>query len=166
MTFVAASGDRANRIWQLPEATQELCERRKALEAWNGAARRLHGAARPTTWPRASPACTWGSMSSRPTIRPAAGRSPTTTATPAINDLYLTYVIINPQADRSKSASQRTGSTFLTAGVVDRDADGITVRGAKMLATGGIMANEVLVTCIQPLQPGDETLRRVRSPYR
>ena len=25
-----------------------------------------------------------------------------------------------------------------------------------MLATGGIMANEVLVTCIQPLQPGDE----------
>ena len=33
---------------------------------------------------------------------------------------------------------------------------GITVRGAKMLATGGIMANEVFVTCIQPLQPGDE----------
>ncbi len=25
-----------------------------------------------------------------------------------------------------------------------------------MLATGGVMANEVFVTCIQPLQPGDE----------
>ena len=25
-----------------------------------------------------------------------------------------------------------------------------------MLATGGIMANEIFVTCIQPLQPGDE----------
>ena len=71
------------------------------------------------------------------------------------HDLYLTYVIINPQADRSKSAS-RQQDEFLTAGVVDRDASGITVRGAKMLATGGIMANEVLVTCIQPLQPGDE----------
>ena len=71
------------------------------------------------------------------------------------NDLYLTYVIINPQADRSKSASQQK-DTFLSAGVVDRDAEGITVRGAKMLATGGIMANEVFVTCIQPLQPGDE----------
>jgi len=36
MTFVADSGERANRIWQLPESYQELCERRKALEAWNG----------------------------------------------------------------------------------------------------------------------------------
>ena len=35
------------------------------------------------------------------------------------------------------------------------------MRGAKMLATGGIMANEVFVTCIQPLQPGDETLRHL-----
>jgi 4-hydroxyphenylacetate 3-monooxygenase len=71
------------------------------------------------------------------------------------NDVYLTYVIINPQADRSKSASQQKGE-YLSAGVVDRDAEGITVRGAKMLATGAIMANEVFVTCIQPLQPGDE----------
>ena len=44
----------------------------------------------------------------------------------------------------------------MTAGVVDQDADGITVRGAKMLATAGIMANEMLVTCIQPLGTGDE----------
>src|SRR5471030_2492119 len=71
------------------------------------------------------------------------------------NDLYLTYVIINPQADRSKGASQQK-DPYLATGVVDRDTAGITVRGAKMLATGGIMANEVLVTCIQPLQPGDE----------
>ena len=83
------------------------------------------------------------------------GRSRTITVTPAIDDLYLTYVIINPQADRSKSAS-RQKDEFLAAGVVDRDASGVTVRGAKMLATGGIMANEVFVTCIQPLQPGDE----------
>jgi 4-hydroxyphenylacetate 3-monooxygenase len=40
--------------------------------------------------------------------------------------------------------------------VVDRDATGITVRGAKMLATGAVMADEVLVTCIQPLAKGDE----------
>ena len=30
------------------------------------------------------------------------------------------------------------------------------MRGAKMLATGGIMANEVFVTCIQPLRRGEE----------
>jgi 4-hydroxyphenylacetate 3-monooxygenase len=71
------------------------------------------------------------------------------------NDIYLTYVIINPQADRSRTASQQA-DPFLTAGIVDRDTRGITIRGAKMLGTGAIMANEVLVTCIQPLQPGDE----------
>jgi 4-hydroxyphenylacetate 3-monooxygenase len=71
------------------------------------------------------------------------------------NDLYLTYVIINPQADRSKGAAEQA-DPFLTAGVVDRDAEGITVRGAKMLATGGVVANEVFVTTLQPLQRGEE----------
>jgi 4-hydroxyphenylacetate 3-monooxygenase len=70
------------------------------------------------------------------------------------SDTFLTYVIINPQADRSKAAHEQA-SEYLTAGVVDEDSEGITVRGAKMLATSGIMANEVFVTCIQPLAPGD-----------
>ena len=71
------------------------------------------------------------------------------------NELYLTYAIINPQADRSKGASEQQ-DPFLTAGVVDQDSEGITIRGAKMLATGGVMANEVLVTCIQPLGKDEE----------
>jgi 4-hydroxyphenylacetate 3-monooxygenase len=70
-------------------------------------------------------------------------------------DLYLTYVIINPQADRSKEAGEQA-DPFLTAGVVDRDAEGITIRGAKMLATGGVVADEVFVTTIQPMRPGEE----------
>src|SRR3546814_18093877 len=71
------------------------------------------------------------------------------------NDLFLTYVIINPQADRSKAAHEQADE-FLTAGIVDEDSSGLTLRGAKMLATSGIMANEVFVSCIQPLGPGDE----------
>src|SRR5205814_1059143 len=71
------------------------------------------------------------------------------------SDLYLAYVIINPQADRSKAASEQQ-DRFLTAGLVDQDSEGITIRGGKMLATGGVFANEVLVTCIQPLRAGDE----------
>ena len=66
-----------------------------------------------------------------------------------------TYVIINPQADRSRAAHQQRDE-HLTVAVVDEDAAGLTVYGAKMLATGAIMANEILVACIQPLQPGDE----------
>jgi len=71
------------------------------------------------------------------------------------NDLFLTYVIINPQADRSKAAHEQADE-FLTAGIVDEDSSGLTLRGAKMLATSGIMANEVFVSCIQPLGLGDE----------
>src|SRR5271165_3384425 len=71
------------------------------------------------------------------------------------NDLYLTYVIINPQADRSKAASEQQ-DRYLSACVVDEDGEGVTIRGGKMLATGGVMANEVFVTCIQPLREGEE----------
>jgi 4-hydroxyphenylacetate 3-monooxygenase len=71
------------------------------------------------------------------------------------NDFYLTYVLINPQADRSKGPGEQT-DPFLSAGVVDQDAEGVTIRGGKMLATGGVFANEVFVTCIQPLREGEE----------
>src|SRR4029077_5589128 len=71
------------------------------------------------------------------------------------NDLFLTYVIINPQSDRAKNPHQQT-DTLLTARICDQDSQGITVKGAKMLGTSAIMANEVFVTSIQPLQPGDE----------
>src|SRR3546814_15567834 len=52
--------------------------------------------------------------------------------------------------------SHEQADEFLTAGIVDEDSSGLTLRGAKMLATSGIMANEVFVSCIQPLGPGDE----------
>src|SRR5471032_1255053 len=36
MSFATGKGERANRIWQLPESYEELCQRRRALEAWSG----------------------------------------------------------------------------------------------------------------------------------
>jgi 4-hydroxyphenylacetate 3-monooxygenase len=71
------------------------------------------------------------------------------------NDLFLTYAIINPQADRSKPASNQPGAS-LAVRLCGQDRRGITVSGTKMLATSAIMANEVFVTSIQPLAPGDE----------
>jgi 4-hydroxyphenylacetate 3-monooxygenase len=44
------------------------------------------------------------------------------------------------------------------ARIVDEDAGGITIRGAKMLGTSSIMANEVFVANLQPLKPGEEAL--------
>jgi 4-hydroxyphenylacetate 3-monooxygenase len=156
MTFVTteARGERANRIWQLPRSYSELVERRKALEAWAELHCGFLGRA-----PDHVASCVSGmymGIEAFEAYDPARARALADYYRYARdNELYLTYVIINPQADRSKTASEQQ-DPFLTAGVVDEDAEGITVRGAKMLATGGVMANEVFVTCIQPLREGDE----------
>lgn len=70
-------------------------------------------------------------------------------------DHWLSYVIINPQADKSKQARDQPGGD-LVARIVDEDAGGITIRGAKMLATAGVMANEIMISGIVALLPGDE----------
>lgn len=70
-------------------------------------------------------------------------------------DLYAAYVIIPPHIDRSRPAHQQEDSQ-LYAGVVEERADGIVVSGAQMLGTGGAIANEMFMSCIVPLGPGDE----------
>ena len=156
MTFEVpdGAGGRANRIWQLPESYEELLARRRALEAWT----ELHGGFLGRA-PDHVASCIAGMYMGLETFEAYDGRRAAALADyyryARDNELYLTYVIINPQADRSKAASEQA-DPHLTAGVVDEDSEGLTIRGAKMLATGGIMANEVLVTCIQPLRPGDE----------
>ncbi|TCT06166.1 4-hydroxyphenylacetate 3-hydroxylase family protein [Aquabacter spiritensis] len=154
MTFETDTGTRANRIWQLPESYEDLKTRRAGLEAWTELHAGFLGRA-----PDHVASCISGMYMGLDAFEahdPARARALADYYRYARdNDLYLTYVIINPQADRSKSAAAQD-DPYLSTGIVDQDAEGITVRGAKMLATGGIMANEVFVTCIQPLQPGDE----------
>ena len=75
------------------------------------------------------------------------------------NDHYVTYVIVNPQGDRSKATSDQ-GDEFHTVAIVDEDSEGIVVKGAKMLGTATAMCNEVLVASLMPLQEGGGALRR------
>ncbi len=154
MTYDMDDGTRASRIWQLPGSYEELKARRQGLEAWAELHAGFLGRA-----PDHVASCISGLYMGLEVFKAYDSDRAKALADyyryARDNDLYLSYVIINPQADRSTSASQQK-DTFLSTGVVDRDAEGITVRGAKMLATGGIMANEVFVTSIQPLQPGDE----------
>src|SRR3981189_1470095 len=156
MTFTPeGSSRRVNRAWQTPRSYEEMVQRRKALQGWA----RVH----------------YGFM----------GRSPDHVASALVgqrmgidvfrkhspdrakafmdyfdyatrNDVFLTYVIINPQAERAKDWSQQADD--LVARIVDEDSSGITIRGAKMLGTSSIMANEVLVANLQPLKPGEEDL--------
>ena len=154
MTYATPTGERANRIWQLPASYGDLVERRKALEAWT----ELHGGFLGRA-PDHVASCIAGMYMGLEVFeaydKERAAALADYYAHARDNELYLTYVIINPQADRSKAAHEQEDE-YLAAGVVDEDAEGLTIRGAKMLATGGVMANEVLVSCIQPLQAGDE----------
>lgn len=155
MTFcVAPSGERANRMWELPTTYEELKTRREALVAWAG----LHAGFLGRS-PDHVASCIAGMYMGIEVFEQydpkRAGALADYYRYARDNDIYLTYVIVNPQADRSKAASSQS-DPFLTAGIADRDASGLTIRGAKMLGTAAVMANEVLVTCIQPLQPGDE----------
>jgi anthranilate 3-monooxygenase (FAD) / 4-hydroxyphenylacetate 3-monooxygenase len=71
------------------------------------------------------------------------------------NDLFLTHALITPQTDRSRSAAGQEDE-FLHMGVVEENADGLIVRGARMLATLGPLADELLVYSLPGLRPGDE----------
>ena len=155
MTFESpTSGDRVNRCWQLPKTYEDLVARRRSIAAWS----ELSGG-----WLGRSPDHIASTMAGQVMgIHVFKKHSEKRAAAPLDyfryardHDLYLTYVIINPQADRSKGAGEQEDE-FLAAGVVDEDSQGITVRGAKMLGTGSIMANEVLFANIQPLRPGEE----------
>ena len=70
-------------------------------------------------------------------------------------DLYLSYAIVSPQADRSKGSGDQAHE-YLACGVCDEDSEGITLKGAKMLATATPLANELMVGAVQPLKPGEE----------
>src|SRR5262249_35448443 len=153
MTFPSPlTGRRVSRCWQLPASYEELVQRREALTAWSELHFGFMGRA-----PDHVASCISGmymgieQFESYDPERAAALRDYYVFARD--NDLFLTYLIINPQADRSKSLRQQGDHV---ARICGRDSHGITVTGAKMLGTSVIMANEILVTSIQPLQSGDE----------
>ena len=158
VTFAApASGGyaRINRCWQMPRSHAELVERRKAMSEWAELSCGFFGRA-----PDHVASSLVGQVLGIEVFR----RHGEARAQALLdyfdeashNDHYVSYVIINPQADRNKAWGEQEDE--LVARIVDEDPQGITVRGAKMLGTAAIMANELLVANLQPLRPGEEDL--------
>ena len=155
MTYeVPETGKRVSRAWQLPTSRDALVQRREALVSW---AELHHG------FMGRSPdhvASTLGAMFMGADIydRHQGGRSGAMQdyyRYARDNDLYVTYVIIDPQGDRSKGTSEAANAD-LAVQIVDEDSGGITVRGAKMLGTGSILSNEVMLTTLRPLKPDED----------
>jgi 4-hydroxyphenylacetate 3-monooxygenase len=154
MLYETPTGRQVSRSWQLPASYRELVERREALVAL---AELHHG------FMGRSPdhvASTLAAMSMGAAIYDAhpGGRSGNVQAVYEYArdcDLYVSYVIIDPQGDRSKATGE-AGNADLAVSIVDEDAGGITVRGTKMLGTGAVLSDEVLVTTLRPLRPKDD----------
>ncbi len=154
MTFQPNGANRrVNRSWQMPRNYEEMLQRRKALQAWAQLSCGFMG--------RSPDHVASALVGQRMGIDIFRKHSPDRAKAlidyfdyATKNDIFLTYVIINPQAERAKDWSAQ--SDDLVARIVDEDSGGITIRGAKMLGTSSIMANEVLVANLQPLKPGEE----------
>jgi 4-hydroxyphenylacetate 3-monooxygenase len=160
LTFVPERGggdgyQRVNRCWHLPRSHAELVERRRAMSEWAELSCGFLGRA-----PDHIASSLVGQVIGIEVFR----RHGEARAKALLdyfdyarrNDLYLSYVIVNPQADRGKAWGEQEDD--LVARLVDEDSAGITVRGAKMLGTATIMCNELLVANLQPLRPGEEDL--------
>ena len=155
MTFLSpATGDPVNRAWELPASYAELVSRREALTAWAETHAGFMG--RSPDHVASCISAMYMGVDVFQAFDPKRAQALHDYYEYARDhDLFLTYVIINPQADRSKNPHEQK-DTLVTAYMCDQDDQGITVKGAKMLGTSAIMANEVFVTCIQPLTSGDE----------
>ena len=154
MTFQPnGSNRRVNRGWQMPRNYDEIVQRRKALQAWAALSGGYLGRS-----PDHLASSLVGQRMGIDVFRKHSGDRAKAFADyfdyASKSDLFLTYVIINPQAQRSKDWGEQDDD--LVARIVDEDSIGVTVRGAKMLGTSSIMANEVFVANLQPLKPGEE----------
>jgi 4-hydroxyphenylacetate 3-monooxygenase len=156
MTFRSPATDAAvSRAWQLPASYGDLVQRREALTAW--AETHVGFMGRSPDHVASSISGMYMGIDVFESFDPKRAEAVRGYYEYARDhDLFLTYVIINPQSDRAKNPHQQTDA-LLTAHLCDQDSRGITVKGAKMLGTSAVMANEVFVTCIQPLMPGDES---------
>jgi 4-hydroxyphenylacetate 3-monooxygenase len=156
MTFQHnGSNRRISRAWQMPRSYDEMVRRRKALQAWAALSCGYLGRS-PDHLASALVGQRMGIEVFRKHSVDRAKAFADYFDYASRNDLFLTYVIINPQAERGKAWGEQDED--LVARVVDEDTTGITIRGAKMLGTSSIMANEVFVANLQPLKPGEENL--------
>ena len=68
-------------------------------------------------------------------------------------DLFLAYAILPPQGARSPELYESKDRQPPTLRVTKEDDSGVTLNGMKMLATGAVFADEVIIGNILPLAP-------------
>jgi 4-hydroxyphenylacetate 3-monooxygenase len=154
-------GDHHNLIFLRPKSADDLAGRRALHEAWAAATHGLMGR---------SPDHVAGfitGMATEPSVFDQHDQGFGKNITDywryiRDNDLYLVYAVVPPTGSKGGGVPQKPGSaaplkTQPTAlRVIAEDDSGVTVRGVKILSTGHLFADEVLVGNLLPLSPGQE----------
>jgi 4-hydroxyphenylacetate 3-monooxygenase len=155
MTFPSpATGSPVLRAYQIPRTRADLRVRRLFSEKWAEATFGLMGR---TPDHVAGFFCGYAAV---PAVFAAAGQVFADNVVAFYehlrdNHLFPSYAIVPPQIDRSKPAHKQSDPT-LHAGVVKERDDGIVIAGAQQLATAAVLSDYIQLSCIHPLQPGDE----------
>ncbi|RAL21990.1 4-hydroxyphenylacetate 3-hydroxylase family protein [Thermoflavimicrobium daqui] len=154
MTYVTEDGTIANKIFMIPRSREDLQERREAISKWAEATYGFvgrspdHVASFLASFAGASHVFERGGERFKDNIVNFYKMV-------RDNDLYVTYVIIPPQVDRSKAAHE-LDEKYVAMAVYEEREDGIVVRGSQMLGTGSAVCNYLFCSVISPLRPGDE----------
>jgi 4-hydroxyphenylacetate 3-monooxygenase len=138
-----STGDRVGTSFMVPRTAEDLLKRREMMSAWarvsNGFLGRT-GDYLNSCLMALSEAGPWFAQADRAFGENVARYYEQVRE----QDLLLTHTLIPPQANRSASGSQQLGGK-LSAQIVSQDDSGIVVRGARLLATIGPTADELLV---------------------
>jgi 4-hydroxyphenylacetate 3-monooxygenase len=150
----SATGERVSNMWLMPRSSADLAARRRTHVFWAEATYGLMGRT-----PDHVASVLTGFAGGRDVFDRGGSQFGENVARfyerARRDDLYIAYVIVPPQIDRSKSAAGQP-EPFLYPGVVAERDGGIVVRGAQMIGTSAILADWIFLSYIVPLQAGDE----------
>lgn len=137
-------------IYAIPRTSEVSDARRAALEEWSEATHGFIGRGADHV------SGLLAGFASKPelfhdTERPHSGKVVEFHEYAASRSLWITNAIVPPQANPADPTSH-----VRPVEVVDEGPEGIVVDGAQMLASGGAVADELFVTCVRPLAPGEE----------
>jgi 4-hydroxyphenylacetate 3-monooxygenase len=155
MTFAdPRTGKLANKVFLIPRSRDDLAERRFAITLWAEISKGFVGRGPDHV------GSFLAGFASAPEVfdtpRFPFGKNVTRFYEILLEEnLFVTYVIIPPQVDRSTTA-HGWREEFLQVGVVKEQDGGIVVRGAQMLGTATAVSDYLFVSCIKPLAPEDE----------
>lgn len=154
MTVQAADlGARINRVYAVPRSVEDLRARREAITRWSLLSHGFIGRGPDHV------AGFFAGFGGAPEVFGDAHGAATNVAgwhrRLAAESGYASYVIIPPQVDRS-SAAGSWKDQLLQVGVLEERDGGIVVRGSQMLGTATAVSDYLFVSCIKPLQPGDD----------